>query len=129
MSCLNFLKQTSNILIYQGGEWNAIRSLVDDRNIIIKKADKGMCIVIWGRNDYLLEAEKQLSDTKVYQEVSNNENILSNFAEMSNNMFSGLKKVYSTEKLFNSFSFEYRKAINFSKLYSFYRFIKVYVTS
>ena len=88
-----------------------------------------MCIVIWGRDDYLLEAEKQLSDTKVYQEVSNNENILSNFAEMSNNMFSGLKKVYSTEKLFNSFFFEYRKATNFSKLYSFHRFIKVYVTS
>ena len=27
-------------------EWNAIRSLADDRNIIIKKADKGSCIVI-----------------------------------------------------------------------------------
>ena len=27
-------------------EWNAIRSLADDRNIIIKKADKGSYIVI-----------------------------------------------------------------------------------
>ena len=44
-------------------EWNAIRSLADDRNII------------WGRNDYLMEAEKQLSDKKIYQEVSNSENV------------------------------------------------------
>ena len=51
-------------------EWNAIRFLADHRNIIIKKVDKRSCIVIWGRNDYLMEAEKQLSDKKVYQEVS-----------------------------------------------------------
>ena len=25
---------------------------------------------VWGRNDYLMEAEMQLSDKKVYQEVS-----------------------------------------------------------
>ena len=49
-------------------EWNAIRSLADDRNIIIKKAAEGSCIIIWGRNEYLIEAEKQLSYKKVYQE-------------------------------------------------------------
>ena len=49
-------------------EWNAVRSLSDDRNIIIKKAAEGSCIIIWGRNDYLIEAEKQLSYKKVYQE-------------------------------------------------------------
>ena len=56
-------------------EWNALRSLADDRSIIIKKADKGSCIVIWGWNVYLMEAEKRLSDKKSYQEVSNSENI------------------------------------------------------
>ena len=50
-------------------EWDAIRSLADDRSTIIKKADKGSCIVIWSRNDYLMETEKKLSDKKVYQEV------------------------------------------------------------
>ena len=39
-----------------------------------------------------MEAEKQLNDKKVYQEVSNSENILSKLAEMSNRMFSNLKK-------------------------------------
>ena len=48
-------------------ECNAIRSLADDRNIISKKTDKGLSIVVWGRNDYLMEAEKQLSDKKVDQ--------------------------------------------------------------
>ena len=51
-------------------EWSAIRSLADGRNIIIKKADKRSSIVIWGRNDYLVEAEKRLRDKIVYQEVS-----------------------------------------------------------
>ena len=51
-------------------DWNAIRSLADDRNIIIKKAYKGLCILIWGGNDYLTEVEKQGSDKKVYEEVS-----------------------------------------------------------
>ena len=76
--------------------------MADDRNIIIKKVDKGSCIVIWGRNDYLMEAEKQLSNKKVYKEVRNSENILSTLAEMSNKIFSGLKKTgYITEKQLN----------------------------
>ena len=80
-------------------EQNAIKLLTDDRGIIIKKADKGSCIVIWGRNHYLMEAEKQLSYKKVYQEVSNSKNVLSKLAEISNKMFSNLKKRgYTTEK-------------------------------
>ena len=29
--------------------------MANDRSILIKKADKGSCVVVWGRNDYLLE--------------------------------------------------------------------------
>ena len=66
----------------------------------------------------LMEAEKQLNDKKVYQNVSNSENILSKLAEMSNKMFSSLKKSgYITEKQLKYFSSEYRKATNFGKLY------------
>ena len=76
MSCLNFLKQ-----IYHYQE------------------SKGLCIVIWGENDYLMEAEKQLSDDKIYQEVSNSQNILLKLAEMSNKMFHSFKKtIYIREK-------------------------------
>ena len=41
-----------------------VRSLADDRSIVTKKADKGSCVVVWDKNDYLLEAEKQLSALK-----------------------------------------------------------------
>ena len=51
-------------------EWKAIRSLADDRNIVIKKVDKDSAVVFWERNDYIKEAEKQLADKSVYQKVN-----------------------------------------------------------
>ena len=65
-------------------EWDVIRSLADDRNIVIKRADKVSCVVIWGRNDYLLEADKQLKDKKFYRDVEYNVNSLKDLAETSN---------------------------------------------
>ena len=35
-----------------------MRALTDDRN-------SGSTVVVWDRNDYMLEAEKQLSDANV----------------------------------------------------------------
>ena len=35
-----------------------MRSLVDDRSVVIKKADKGSCAVVWDHE----EAERQLGD-------------------------------------------------------------------
>ena len=35
-----------------------MRNIQDDRNVIIKPADKGSAVVIWNRNDYFKEAEK-----------------------------------------------------------------------
>ena len=40
------------------GEWDAIRPLSDDMNIVIKRADKGSFVIIWDRDDYLLETDK-----------------------------------------------------------------------
>ena len=38
-------------------ELTAIRSLADDRSIIMKISDKGSCVVVWDRNDYVIEAD------------------------------------------------------------------------
>ena len=65
-------------------EWDVIRSLADDRNIVIQRADKDSCVVIWNRNDYLLEADKQLKDKKFYRDVEYNINSLKDLAETSN---------------------------------------------
>ena len=52
-------------------EWQAMRGLANDRSIVIKKADKGSCVVVWNRNDYIAEAEKQLSDVNIYKHARN----------------------------------------------------------
>ena len=44
-------------------EWLAMRRLAEDCSIVIKPADKGSCVVVWDRTDYLLEVGKHLSDS------------------------------------------------------------------
>ena len=73
-------------------EWKGIRSLADDRHIVIKKADKGSYVVIWDRNDYITETEKQLSDKVVYKQVNFKEKSFCDLVEISNRFFfRGLK--------------------------------------
>ena len=62
-------------------------ALADDRSIVVKKADKGSTVVIWDRNDYILEAEKQLCDANVYKDVSFNEKDLQELVGTSNQFF------------------------------------------
>ena len=57
-------------------EWLVVTSLADDRPIVMRKADKGSCIVVWDRSNYLLEAEKQLGDRSVYKDIFCNEKLL-----------------------------------------------------
>ena len=52
-------------------ERKALYDLKNDRSIVIKSADKGSAVVVWDREDYIKEAEKQLGDEEVYEEVSN----------------------------------------------------------
>ena len=51
------------------GERNALYLLRDDPSIIIKEFDKGSAVVVWDREDYLREANSQLSAKDVYREV------------------------------------------------------------
>ena len=40
---------------FSNKEWKSIRSLADDRSIVIKKAGEGYAVVVWERNDYIKE--------------------------------------------------------------------------
>ena len=51
-------------------EWLAMRGLAEDPNIIIKPADKGSCVVIWDREDYIAEADRQLKIMKLTKAVA-----------------------------------------------------------
>ncbi len=48
----------------------AIRSLKADKNIIIKPADKGSATVIMDKNEYIREANRQLSNALHYKKLS-----------------------------------------------------------
>ena len=50
-------------------ERKALYDLKNDKNIIIKGADKGSAVVVWDREDCIKEAEKQLEASDVYEEV------------------------------------------------------------
>ena len=63
------------------------------RSIVIKKADKGSCVVVWNRLDYVKEAEKQLGDSTVYEEINYNKKILSHLVDSSNKYFKKLTVV------------------------------------
>ena len=42
----------------------------NNTSIIIEEADKGSGVVLWNRQDYLKEAEKQHNDKETYEELS-----------------------------------------------------------
>ena len=48
----------------------ALYDLKNDKSIVIKSADNGSAVVVWDREDYIKEAEKQLGDEEVYEDVS-----------------------------------------------------------
>ena len=99
-------------------EWQIVRSLANDRNTVIKKADKGSCVVIWDRLYYTMEAEKQLSDKTIYKDVTFSKNIIPNLTEKSNKIFENLKhKGFISEKQLKHFRFHFKNSCNLAKLY------------
>ena len=52
-------------------ERSAFYNLKNDKNIVIKCADKSSAVAVWDRDDYIKEAEKQLGDKEIYEEVCN----------------------------------------------------------
>ena len=53
------------------GKRDALYILKNDKTIAIKGADKDSVVVVWDREDYIKEAERQLGDTNIYAEVPN----------------------------------------------------------
>ena len=50
-------------------ERQTLNDLKNNKNIVIKGADKGSAVVVWGKEDFIKEAEKQSGDSDVYEEV------------------------------------------------------------
>ena len=109
-------------------EWQAMRSLVNDRSVVIKKADKGSCVVVWDHEDYITEAERQLGDLTVCKDVNFKEQMLQDLAETSNKLFRNLKsKGGITEKQLKYFTIDFKKAINLVSCICCLRFTNAYL--
>jgi len=52
------------------GEKKALQDLKHNNSIVIKRADKGGCLVIMDRSDYISKAENLLNDKCTYEEVN-----------------------------------------------------------
>ena len=59
-------------------EQEVLYSLKDDPRIIIESADKGSVVVVWGKEDYLKEAYRQLDDKEMYRQVPYDPSVLAN---------------------------------------------------
>ena len=89
-----------------------VRALADDRSIVIKKADKGPCVVVWDRWDYVKDAEKQLGDSTVYEEINYNKKILSDLVDSSSKYFKKLNSSgHISYKEMKYFIYEYKKHV------------------
>ena len=46
-------------------ECRALFDLKNDKTIVIKGVDQGSAVVVWDRDDYIQEVEKQVGDKKI----------------------------------------------------------------
>ena len=95
-----------------------MRGLAEDCSIVIKPADKGSCVVVWDKLDYLAEAENHLNDSSTYQDAKFRDDDLVKLVEQSNKMF---QKLLSKQNISSSeykyFCYNYKRAANLGKMY------------
>ncbi|CAB4029156.1 Hypothetical predicted protein [Paramuricea clavata] len=53
-------------------ERRSLTNLKEYSDIVIKKADKGSAVVVWGLDEYRKEAHRQLKDDDVYENFLDN---------------------------------------------------------
>ena len=85
-------KSNSGYSNFSKEERQCMRLLANDGSIVIKKADKGSCVVVGDCEDYIAEASKQLNDENAYKSVKFKDKILQDLVEKSNGIFKGLKQ-------------------------------------
>ena len=73
-------------------EWLTLRGLAEDQNLIIKPADKDSCVVVWDREHYIADTDRQLKDNEPYGSSSFKDVDLVKLAEKSNSIFQSLRK-------------------------------------
>ena len=91
---------------------------------MIKSADKGLAVVVWDRENYIKEAEKQLGDEQVYEEVSNNAAPL---LKAINEVIAKIRKRGDLKR--DNLDYFIMKDPNLQGFISYLKFIKGYIMS
>ena len=107
-------------------EWQAMLNLAENRSI--KPADKGSCVVVWDREDYLAEEYKELNNNSTYAEVKNyKEKLLVHLTQKSKKIFKRLcnQKVI-TENELKHFTCSFKKSPALVRCTSFLRLTRDY---
>ena len=75
-------------------------------------------MVIWCKDDYIKETNKQLEDTIVCKDINFKETILSDLVDKSNRTFKSLyTRKFITQKELKYFPHDFKKTTNLGKLY------------
>ena len=75
-------------------------------------------MVVWKRNDYIKEAEKQLGDKSMYQKLNFKEKLLRDLVDKSNSSFKGIKrKGCIFDRILKYFTNEFKRATNLGRFY------------
>ena len=83
---------------------------------VIQKADKDSAVVVWDRNDYVKEAQKQLGDGNVYRKANYIEKLLPELVDKSNSFFKEFKREGCiSHKTLKYFTYDYKKSTNLGK--------------
>ena len=102
-------KDILSILSGKATNYNLSKKYLTMRSlVIIIHADKGSAMVVWRRNDYLKETERQVSDEKIYKKIRITEKDQIELVRKSNNFFCKLRrKNVITENENNYFRFNF----------------------
>ena len=74
--------------------------------------------MVWGKDDYVNNVQKQIGDGNVYRKVNFKEKLLSELVDKSNPSFKDFKrKRCISDKTWKYFTYEYKKAINLRTFY------------
>jgi len=87
ISKLNFPTTSKNLT---QDEYTAIKTLKQNSDIVIKPADKGSCVVVMDKSDYIKEGYRHLNNTKHYKKLD--EPIFPKTAESIENILSDMQK-------------------------------------
>ena len=99
-------------------EWLIMSGLAEDWNIIIKPTDEDSDAMVWDWEDCTAEADRQLKNDETYKSSSFKDAYLVKLVEKSNSIFQSLRKrKLITEEELKYFTYQYKNATNFRKMY------------